>query len=77
MHYIFEKEGMKITDEALEKAINDRIDEIYEWITDKEDVSRDDIIAYYGDTALGTQVRRDLMYHMVGDFLLENNTVTK
>ena len=77
MHYIFEKEGMEITDEALEKAINDRIDEIYEWITDKEEVSRDDIMAYYGDTALGKQVRRDLMYHMVGEFLLENNTITK
>lgn len=75
MHYVFEKAGLKITDEALEKAINDRIDEIYGWITDKEDVTREDVAAYYGDTALGKQVRRDLMYHMVGEFLLENNTV--
>ena len=66
---------MEITDEALEKAINDRIDEIYGWITDKEDVTREDVAAYYGDTALGKQVRRDLMYQMVGEFLLENNTV--
>lgn len=73
MHFIFEKEGMKITSEELEKAVAERIDEIHELITDKEETTKEEIATYYGETALHKQVRRELMYRMVGDFLLANN----
>ena len=74
MYYVFRDAGLKITDEMLEAAYRAQIDEFIENAGDPETYDEEYFVNYYTKDVLYAQVRRDLVYHMVGDYLLAKNT---
>ena len=74
MYYVFRDAGLKITDEMLEEAYREQIDELIETAGDPEIYDEEYFVDYYTKDKLYAQVRRDLVYHMVGEYLLDKNT---
>ena len=74
MYYVFRDAKLKITDEMLEEAYREQIDEMIESAGDPETYDEEYFVNYYTKDKLYAQVRRDLVYHMVGEYLLANNS---
>ncbi|MBE6655758.1 MAG: hypothetical protein E7609_02670 [Ruminococcaceae bacterium] len=73
VYHIFRAEGMKITDAALDKACTDYLDSLVGAMSDPETHNAEYFVQLYGEATLKSQVRRDLVYAMVGEFLLGAN----
>ena len=67
---------MKITDAMLDEAYNAYLDRLVAAMWDAGTYNKEYIVNLLGEDQIKSWVRRDLVYQMVGDFLMENN-VTK
>ena len=75
-YHIFDEENMKITDAMLDEAYNAYLDRLVAAMWDAGTYNKEYIVNLLGEDQIKSWVRRDLVYQMVGDFLMENN-VTK
>lgn len=76
IHWIFYEEGLKITDEMLEKAYRTYVDGLIESSSDPATYNEEYFVNLYGKDHLYSQARRTvLIYDMVGDYLLANNNI--
>lgn len=74
LFYIFRDQGMKITKDDLDAAYREYVDGLIESAGDAEKFDEAYFVKTRGKTDLYVSARHDLIYKMVGDFLLENNT---
>ena len=77
MYYIFRDAGIDLTEEELTAAYDEYIAELLEADEDEEHDA-----AYYvellgGESAIYKEIRRDLVYEKVGDYLIANNSVSE
>ncbi len=78
MYYIFRTEKLKITDEMLDAAYREYVDNLIASYGDEEVYNEAYFIEKYGgkDALYQTARRKLLVYRVVGEYLLENNNVT-
>ena len=74
VYHIFDAEGMKITDEAFDAAYAEYMENLVSSMQDPEEHNAAYFTETYGEDVIKSWVRRDLVYKMVGEFLLENNS---
>ncbi len=75
MYYIFRDAGLKITDEMVEKAYAEHLADLVEEAGDPEMYGEEHFIFLYTKEALYKQARKNLVYDLVGDYLIKNNTL--
>ena len=75
-YHIFDEEGMKITDEALDAAVDEYLARLVSSMWDSETYDREYFLTLLGEDQIKSWMRRDLVYKAVGEYLLENN-ITK
>ena len=76
VYHIFDEENMKITDEALDAAVDEYLARLVSTVWDDETYDREYFLDLLGEDQIKSWMRRDLVYKMVGEYLLENN-ITK
>lgn len=74
LFYIFRDQGMKITKDDLDAAYREYVDGLIANAGNAEEYDEAYFVKTRGKTDLYVSARHDLIYKMVGDFLLENNT---
>ena len=72
---IFKAEGMKITDEALDAAYDEYMEKLTSFMVDEEH-NEEYFEKLYGEDTLKSWVRHDLVYKMVGAYLVSANSYT-
>lgn len=75
VYQIFREEDMKITDDALNKAYTEYLDNLVGSMRDPETHNKDYFVELYGENVIKSWVRRDLVYSMVGEYLLAKNSL--
>lgn len=73
-YHIFREEGMKITDSALDAAYAEYMADLIDSMQDPETHNEAYFTELYGEDVIKSWVRRDLVYKMVGDYLLKVNS---
>ena len=81
MYHIFADAGLKVTNEEINEVFETKLEELIENAVkndgDPEVYTREYFISQFGgETDWKTQIRRDLVYEKVGDYLLENNVTS-
>ena len=72
-YHIFDEEGMKISDEEIDAAVEEYLDRLVSSMWDSETYDREYFVDLLGEDLLKARARRDLVYKMVGEYLIENN----
>lgn len=73
---VFKAERMKITDEALDEAYEEYMTKLVGSMRDPETNNKEYFVELYGEEMLKSWVRRDLVYKMVGEYLVSANVHT-
>lgn len=82
MYFVLQNERLKVTDEMLEDAYDEYVESLIASAEDskEEDDETEYNEAYFveklGKDALYTEARRNAVYVLVGDYLIQNNTVS-
>ncbi len=79
MYYVFDKENLRITSDMLEEEYKEYVDELiksYSTSDEKGEYNEEYFVKERGEDTLYKEARRRLVYTLVGEFLLENNTVS-
>ena len=74
VYTIFKAEKMKITDEQLDAAYAEYMAKVVGSMWNQETHNQEYFETLYGDEILKSWARRDLVYKMVGEYLLANNS---
>ena len=74
MYHIFDAEGMKITDKELDAAYAEYMEKLVDSMLDPETHNEAYFVELYGENTIKSWVRRDLVYKMVGEYLLSVNS---
>lgn len=78
MYFVLQNEGIKVTDEMLEKYYTDHVEGLissYSASDSETEYNEAYFVEKLGKDALYTTARRNAVYDLVADFLLENNDV--
>lgn len=73
MYYVFAHARIRITDEMLEKAYDEYVDSLMASVSDT--MSEEQIALLYTEEELYRQARKNLVYDLVSDYLLEHNNI--
>lgn len=74
MYYVLDDADLEVTNEEINAEFEKRLASYVENTTDPEKYTREYFINYYGgETTMKKQIRRDLVYDKVGNYLVENN----
>ena len=65
---------MKITDEMLEKAYDEYMEKVTGSMWDAETHNEEYFVKLYGEDTIKSWVRHDLVYKMVGEYLVSVNS---
>lgn len=74
MYYIFDHANLRITDEMLEEAYREHVDELIAAGGDGV-YTEEDILLLYTEEGLYKQARQNLVYDLVGEYLVEHNNI--
>ena len=74
VYTIFKAEDMKITDEMLEKAYDEYMEKVTGSMWDAETHNEEYFVKLYGEETIKSWVRHDLVYKMVGEYLVSVNS---
>lgn len=74
VYHIFREEGMKITKKDLDVAYAEYMDSLVGNMQDPDTHNTEYFEELYGDDVIKSWVRRDLVYKMVGEYLLTVNS---
>jgi hypothetical protein len=73
MYYIFEDAGLKISEADLDAAYEEHLDSLVESVGDEELYGREYFLRVYTEDGLRKQAKKNLVYDMVGEYLLAHN----
>lgn len=73
VYAIFKAENMKITDEMLDEAYGEYMAKVTGSMWDAETHNEEYFVKLYGEETIKSWVRHDLVYKMVGEFLVSVN----